>query len=114
MKIDIVRDEKIKGTELASSIHGKYPYKIYLEVMGNSNIGKYIVVISNEQLNKGNKVDEIVVLLSDKVNKYNKYKFESQIAKPNMINQYFVRYRVREKSIIDVENMQLQVFKPVK
>lgn len=113
MTINITRDKRFRKAALASSIHGKHPYKIYLEILGNSNIGRYIVVISNKILNEKEPVNEILVQLTDKVDQYRDYIEKSNIAKPNMINQYFVRYRVREKSIIDLEDKRLLVFKPV-
>ena len=113
MTLDIIKEPNIESVVKAGDIHGEYPYKLYFEIMGNSNIGRYIVVVSDNNLKKSDSINEIVVRLSDKMDAYKKYS-DNTALKPNMINQFFVRYRVKEKSIIDVQEQKMMVFKPFK
>lgn len=115
MNLKIIRDKNY-DTVNPMEIHGKYPYKLYLEIVGNSNIGRYIVVISDKQLNSEEAIDEITVQLVDKVSTANKVaKVIKQGNRPNMVgNDYFLKYRVREKNILDVGNNKIQVYRAVK
>lgn len=111
MNIKIIRDKNY-GTVSATEIHGKYPYKLYLEIIGNSNIGRYIVVVSNKLLNEDEQIDEITIQLVDKVSTTNKLaKVIRQGNRPNIVgNDYFIKYRVKERSILDVGNNKIMVF----
>ena len=115
MNLKIIRDKNY-DTVSAPDIHGKYPYKLYLEIIGNSNIGRYIVVVSGKPLNEEEPVDEITVQLVDKVSTANRMaKVIRQGNRPNMVgNDYFLKYRVKERSILDVGNAQIQVYNSVK
>lgn len=115
MNIKIIRD-KDYDTVLAPEIHGKYPYKLYLEIIGNSNIGRYIVVVSNKQLNEIEPVNEITVQLVDKVSTANKAaRIIRQGNRPNMVgNDYFIKYKVKEKNILDIGNNKIHVYRSVK
>ena len=42
MELIIKQDKSIQGKVLANKIHGKFPYKLYLEMIGNSIYGDYI------------------------------------------------------------------------
>lgn len=120
MTLKIIRDSTYSSPMLAKDIHGKYPYKLYLEIRGNTYIGRYIVVVSNRQLNKDVIIDEIVVQLKETEQNNNKRRLLSKkpndngIIRPNMLNGSFINtYKVSEKSIIDVCNVPLTVYKPV-
>ena len=94
-------------------IHGKHPYKLYLEVKGNSNIGKYIVIISNKQLNKDEKIDSVSIKL-DAANKQLK-NANTAIIKPNMsLNGYHVTYKVKESTILEIGDTPILVYKSSK
>ena len=111
MNIKIIRDKNY-DTVSAPEIHGKYPYKLYLEIIGNSNIGRYIVVVSNQLLKDDEQIDEITIQLVDKVSTTNRLaKVIRQGNRPNIVgNEYFIKYRVKESSILDVGNNKLMVF----
>ena len=115
MNIVIKRDKEY-DTVKATDIHGKYPYKLYLEIIGNSNIGRYIVIVSNKILNEIEPIDEITIQLVDKVSTANKAaRILRQGNRPNMVgNDYFIKYKVKEKSILDVGNNPIMVFRSVK
>lgn len=115
MTLKIIRDKQY-NTVIASQIHGRYPYKLYLEIKGNSNIGRYIVVVSDRPLNSDEAVDEIIVQLVDKVSHNNKSaSIIRQGNRPNMVgNEYYLKYKVKETSILNVKDSPLMVFKPVK
>lgn len=107
MGIKIKRHEKYKDKIIATSIHGIYPYKAYLEIRGNSNFGKQIVVISSKQIPSSD-LQEISVRLDKAESNKNK----TNIVKPNTSNNgYYVNYKVREISILDVESIPIYVFK---
>lgn len=112
MNIDIERDKSFKTKIKAKDIHGLYPYKLYLEIKGNSKLGKYIVVVSDTQLNSKDKIDEIVIHLENAAIKSNNY-INQQVSRPNMVDANKVKYKVRERNIIDVDDNYLIVFKPV-
>ena len=108
MLIDVVKDKDYSDKVHAMDIHGKYPYKIYLEVRGNSNIGKYIVIISSKQLNKDNEIDEISIKLKAKVANTN-------IIKPNTSTDgYYIHYKVKEVNILDVGDTPIMVYRSAK
>lgn len=113
MVLSIERDPLYKDKVLAMDIHGKHPYKLYLEVKGNSNIGKYIVIISNKQLNKDEKIDSVSIKL-DAANKQLK-NANTAIIKPNMsLNGYHVTYKVRESTILEIGDTPILVYKSSK
>lgn len=114
MTIDIKRDKSFKTKVRAEDIHGNFPYKLYLEIKGNSKIGKYIVVVSNKQLNKEETVDNIIIYLTDNKIGFLEKNNTQQLNRPNMIGNNMVKYKVRERSIMDVDDTYLIVFKPVK
>lgn len=112
MVLDIVRDQSYKDKVLAMNIHGKYPYKLYLEIKGNSNIGRYIVVIGDKQLNKDNRIDSISIKLNSNKSLKN---VNTSIVKPNTyIDGYFVTYQVREINVLDVGDTPIWVYKSTK
>ena len=114
MGLEIKRDKRYKHPVKGASIHGKYAYKLYLEILGNSNIGRYIVVVSSEPIKDSKNINEINVQLSDKIEQFKSISENNKIIKPNMINQYYVRYRVREKSILDLMNTEMFIFRQIK
>lgn len=113
MVLNIVRDTSYKDKVQAMSIHGKYPYKLYLEVKGNSNVGRYIVVIANSQINKSELVDSISIKLnSDKRKARN---VNTAVVKPNTTTDgYFITYKVKEVSILDVGDTPILVYRSTK
>lgn len=113
MTIKIVKDEKYENKVKPQSIHGLYPYKLYLKILGNSNIGEYIVVVSDKQLNKRGEVDEIIIKIKNE--KKQRKRSENNIVQPNILsNGYGLRYRVKETSILEVGNTKIDVYKPEK
>lgn len=115
MTIKIIRDKQYSEPVHAIDVHGKYPYKLYLEIIGNTNIGRYIVVISDKQLNIEESVNSIIVQLTEKVLNTRSAKHLRQGNRPNMVgNEYFLKYRVKESDILKVGNNELLVFKPIK
>lgn len=107
-----MRSKNHEGKVSISEVHGKYPYKLYLEIRGNSNIGRYIVVVSNSQLNKKEAVDEIKIKINNgSVQK----KKKQQIVKPNMMGDgFYTQYKVREVSVLDIGNVPILVYTPIK
>lgn len=113
MVLNIIRDPLYKDKVLAMDIHGKHPYKLYLEVKGNSNIGRYIVVVSDEQLNKNEKIDGISIKLN--TSKKQLKNINNTVVKPNTsTNGYFVTYKVKESSILEIGNTPILVYKSAK
>lgn len=113
MVLNIIRDPLYKDKVLAMDIHGKHPYKLYLEVKGNSNIGRYIVVVSDEQLNKNEKIDSISIKLN--TSKKQLKNINTTVVKPNTsTNGYFVTYKVKESSILEIGNTPILVYKSAK
>jgi hypothetical protein len=115
MILNIERDKKYEDKVIATDIHGKYPYKLYLEVKGNSNIGRYIVVVSEKQLNKDNKVEKISIKLDTNGKKAPKKESNTTIVKPNTVKDgYYITYNVKEASVLDVGNIPILVYRAEK
>lgn len=112
MVLNIIRDTSYKDKVEAMDIHGKYPYKLYLEVKGNSNVGRYIVVIGNSKIVNDEQVDSVSIKL-DSNNK--KAKSATAMVKPNTTTDgYFVTYKVREISILEVGDTPILVYRSAK
>lgn len=116
MTLSIKPDKEHTTQVKAMDIHGKYPYKLYLEIRGNTNIGRFIVVISDRQLNKEEKVEDILVQVKEQEStSFFKRRTQAQNAKPGMIGDgIFKRYKVRETNILQVGNEPVYVFRPIK
>lgn len=116
MTLNIKPDKEHTTQVRAMDIHGKYPYKLYLEIRGNTNIGRFIVVISDKQLNKTEKVEDILIQVKEQEStSFFKRKAQAQNTKPGMIGDgIFKRYRVRETSILQVGEEPIFVFRPIK
>ena len=113
MVLNITRDVSYKDKVSAMSIHGKCPYKLYLEVKGNSKIGRYIVVISNSQINKKQAIDSISIRLDNSVRQSRS--INTNIVKPNTTSDgYFITYKVKEISVLDVGDTPILVYRSVK
>lgn len=116
MTLKIIKDKTYNTKMMPSEIHGKHPYKLYLEIKGNTNIGRYIVVVSDKQLNLSDDIDEVSVQLKD--NKVSIIKrlnsSNQQIARPGILSEECneVRYKVKETSVLQVESIPMLVFKP--
>lgn len=109
MNLYIKEKKDISEKVIAKSIHGKYPYKIYLEIKGNSKYGKYIVIVSNADLKNNQSVDSICIKL-DNVNK-KKRRISGDIVRPNAINgENSALYKVREVNIIEIGDTPILVF----
>lgn len=110
MVLNIVRDNSYKDKVHAMSIHGKHPYKLYLEIKGNSKIGRYIVVIANSQLDKDGIIDSVSIKLP-----YEKRRIKNvntNIVKPNTTSDgYFITYKVKEVSVLDVCDTPILVYR---
>lgn len=48
MQLCIAPDKEFQNKVPYRSIHGKYPYKLYLEVKGNCKYGRFIVVVDDK------------------------------------------------------------------
>jgi len=97
MQIKIEKDKTYKDKVNYKTIHGKFPYKLYLEIKGSCNYGRYIVVVSNKPITG---VDSISI------------KAES----PEQINSEFMKDRysnlkVREIDIFKLNDNPVHVFK---
>lgn len=110
MTIDIKRDTNFDKKVRAGMIHGKFPYKMYLEILGVSLIGKYIVVVGDKPLGNG-LVDSVLIQTTDKEIKEDQS--VSKFAKPNMEGNYHIRYSVKEMNVLDVPDVPLVVFKRI-
>lgn len=113
MELNIIRDSLYKDRVQAISIHGKYPYKLYLEIKGNSNIGRYIVIIANSKLTDSDVVDTISIKLpSDKRRVVN---VNTNIVKPNTASDgYYIKYKVKEVNVLDVGDTPILVYRSAK
>lgn len=110
MTITIKRDTRWNKKVKVGMIHGRYPYKMYLEVEGNSKIGNYIVVVGNEPLGNGLVNSVIIQTTNDTVEDTDK-----NFNKPNMIGKYHIKYTVIEVSPLDVPlDEKMIVFNKVK
>lgn len=109
MQLKVKKSKKYINKVVPNDIHGLYPYKLYLEINGNSMYGKYIVIISNNQLNKAGKVDSIMVELSNDIKVPDK---QTSVIRPNLTANGTPVYSVKEVSILDVGNVPVQVFEP--
>lgn len=118
MTLKIVKDKTYNKKVLASEIHGKYPYKLYLEIKGNTNIGRYIVVVSDKQLNTTESIDEILIQLNNSkisiLKRINNMTENQQNSRPGILNEEYreVSYKVKETNILQVDSIELMVFKP--
>lgn len=113
MLLSIIQDKNYINPVSAEDIHGLFPYKAYLEIIGNSNIGKYIVVVGNKPLSEKEKITNILVYLKDAEASYRDTYNNSSVRKPNGINSFLVRYKVHEKSILDMKNKTVTVFNKI-
>lgn len=109
--IDISRDKKYKEKVYAKDIHGKYPYKLYLELKGNTVLGKYIVVIDEKPISKNDElVSEINIHRQQKFAN-NKYRDE-QISRPAIASDdAIIHYNVKEVTILEVSDTPIFVFR---
>lgn len=108
MGIKIMRHSGFKDKVLPSTIHGKYPYKAYLEIRGNSNFGSHIIVISKDDISKCG-LDEISIRVSGRATTKNK---TSEVVKPNTSNNgFYINYKVKELNILDIQDVAMYVFK---
>jgi hypothetical protein len=117
MKLDIIKSNRHRDAVNTKDIHGKYPYKLYLEIRGNTSIGRYLVVVSTVQLDAREAVDQIVIHMADEkgnIQKASRKNQENPIVKPNMSgNMYMLTYKVREVDVLKVGNEKLQVYMPL-
>lgn len=98
----VEKDNRYKNKVKALDIHGKHPYKAYLEIKGNSNLGKYIVVVGDKPICTET-IDEIHL----KVQVTN-----TNILRPNMDNKgCFIKYKTVETDILEVGDIEISVYK---
>lgn len=103
MQLKIEQNSLYSDKVLYNVIHGKHPYKTYLEIIGNCRYGRYIAIVSNTKLDN---IDSILV-------KINKTELEGYERMNNMLNKNFLTYRVKEVDIFTVGDTPLTVFKPL-
>lgn len=102
MQIKIEEHASYKEKVPYTAVHGKFPYKLYLEVKGNCKYGRYIVVVSNKELKD---VDSIQI----KVNSKQSVDALQQI---NVVKQKdFIVFNAKQVTMFDVINIPLCVFK---
>lgn len=114
MQLRIKKDTRFKDKVCAKQIHGKFPYKLYLQVKGNCLYGQYIVVVSNKQLDGSGKIDSVIIQLVDKIS----MRAEQDIltnnvgSRPNSINGDIMKYSVNQVNILNVGDAKMHVFIP--
>ena len=109
MEIRIIQSKKFDKSVGYKEIHGKFPYKAYLEIIGNRKYGKTIAVISDKPISPtGEGVDSIIIQLVDKIPRLSSTKTIS--TKPNILSQYELRFKTKEYSVLDVANEKMLVF----
>ena len=116
MEIIIRKDKNIQNKILANKIHGKYPYKAYLQMIGNSLYGEYIAVISNTPIKTGeSQIDKVIIQLEDKMSSATKKSINSNIQgmRPNTIDNKAARYKVKEVNVLEVGQTPILVFRPI-
>ena len=102
MQIKIEEHASYKEKVPYTAVHGKFPYKLYLEVKGNCKYGRYIVVVSNKELKD---VDSIQI----KVNSKQSVDALQQI---NVVKQKdFIVFNAKQVTMFDIINTPLYVFK---
>lgn len=107
MTLRIALDKQYKDKVNPLEIHGKYPYKLYLEIIGNSNIGKFIVVISEKQIDN---VTDVEIQLE---NTQHKTMFMGN--KPNLSSDgFFIKHKVRETTILKVKDTPIHIYRTLK
>lgn len=115
MLLNIEKDKKHTDKVIPMSIHGKYPYKMYLEILGNSSIGRYIVIVSEKEISKNDKVDSISIRISNNSKYKARANYNSTIVKPNTSSDgYMIRYRVKEINILEVGETPIFVYRKTK
>lgn len=113
MELIIKKDTVLKDKVLPNRIHGKFPYKTYLQMLGNCSYGDYIAIISNTPIPTG--LNQVIVQLGEKLSMETLHSIRMNIQgnRPNAIDSNAERYRVKEVSVLDVGNTPLLVFRPV-
>lgn len=113
MEIRIIQSSDYKEPVNYKAIHGKYPYKLYLEVKGNNRYGKYIAIISDKPIKQNdNEIESVVIQLIEKLPDNRFIKKQQQITtKPNFKSIYELTFKVKEHSVLDVEKEKMFVFK---
>lgn len=115
MELIVRKDKNIQGKVLASRIHGKFPYKVYLQMIGNSVYGEYIAIISNQEIKTGNsKIDTVIIQLEDKMSADTQrlIRTNAQGMRPNTVDNKAAKYKVKEVNILDIGKTPLMVFRP--
>lgn len=117
MELIIKQDKSIQGKVLANKIHGKFPYKLYLEMIGNSIYGDYIAIISNEEItNNKSPIDTVIIQLEDKMSMDTQRLIRSntQGIRPNTVSNKAAKYKVKEVNVLDIGRKPIMVFRPIK
>lgn len=116
MEIIVRKDKAIQNKVPANKIHGKYPYKSYLQMIGNSLYGEYIAVISNTPIKNGSEqIDRIIIQLEDKMSLTTKKSINSNMQgmRPNTVDNKTARYKVKEVNVLEVGQTPILVFRPI-
>jgi hypothetical protein len=114
MKLEIIKNNNYLRPVSTKEIHGKFPYKIYLEIRGNTKIGRHIVIVSNNQLQFKEDIDSIVVQLVDELGHREKVKQSQQSNKPNILGDgYMLAYKVKEVDVLKVGDEKVEVYIPL-
>lgn len=104
MQIKIEEHASYKEKVPYTAIHGKFPYKLYLEVKGNCKYGRYIVVVSDTELKD---VESIQIKVNSKQSMDN-------LQQVNVVKQKdFIIFNAKQVPVFDVVNIPLYVFKPL-
>ena len=98
MVLKIEQSESIKDKVTYKDVHGKFPYKLYLEVKGNCKYGRYIVVVGNEQYYE---VDKIKIKVKGATEQR-----ENTIFNKDKFNSFFVK----EVDIFAIGDKPINVF----
>lgn len=100
--IKIIQDSSIKDKVNFKDIHGMFPYKKYLEMIGLCQFGKYIVIVSDKPIE------------DDCTTVYIKNENMVQNGVGALLNKKFLQYRAKETDIFTVNDSKIFVFKPMK
>ena len=103
MQLKVVRDPAYNTKMHYKQIHGKFPYKTYLELKGNSKYGRFIAVVSDSKIED---ITEIAIKIEDN----NRTAIDSMT---NAIRKDYLIYKVKEINVLELETTPIFIFKPI-
>lgn len=103
MTLKIIQDMQYPNPVNLIDIHGKYPYKTYLEIKGNSRFGKFVAIVGDKPLKD---ITNIIINIKDRAKISH-----TNTVRPNHSSLYEIRYKVKEVNAVGLENETMYVFK---